>query len=320
MKAALFNDIGEPGDIEIRDIGVPHPAAGQALVRVHSTAINPIDWKVASGVRKDIFPVCFPWVPGWDMSGVVEEVAAGVTEVKSGDAVFGFIRGATGQIRNGGYAEFCTVDEALLVAKPDALSHAQAACLPLAGLTAWQGLVDQLKLQSGETILVRGGAGGVGSYVIQFAKHLGATVIASASAKNKEYLESLGADSVIDYTSEDVVAEAVRISPGGVDASYDCIGQNDVDAHLGAVKAGGRVVTIAGGPSPEAIEAHKLSFGARFIAHPAPAQLGEITALVEQGSVRLPEIEEVPLEAVADALTRSKAGHVRGKLVLKVAD
>ena len=320
MKAALFNDVGGPEDIEIREVGIPNPAAGHVLVKVHSVAVNPIDWKVASGMRKDLFPVCFPWIPGWDVSGMVVEVGAQVTEFQIGDAVFGFIRAGDGQIRNGAYAEYCATEASLLSRKPERLNHAEAACLPLAGLTAWQGLVDHAKLLSGETILIRGGAGGVGGYAIQFAKHLGATVITSASAKNKDYLASLGADIFIDYTSEDVVAEAVRLSQGGVDVCYDCIGQNDVDAHLGAVKAGGRVVTIAGAPSPEAVKAHKLSLGTRFVANPDIVQLREIGSLVEQEIVKLPDIEKLPLSAASAALARSKDGHVRGKLIFEIVD
>ena len=320
MKAALFNDVGAPEDIEIRDVGIPNPGVEQVLVRVAAAGVNPVDWKIASGARKQIFPISFPWIPGFDMSGEVVDVGAKATRWQPGAAVFGYIRMMDRQVCNGCYAEFVAVDEGLLVDKPVGLSHGEAASIPLAAQTAWYAMIETAALSAGETVLIRGAAGGVGGYAVQFAKHVGAKVIATASQRNHEYLGSLGADHVIDYHTHDVTAEALATSATGVDVLFDCVGVDDVDAHLATVKTGGRAVTIAGAPSAEVVQARGLALGQRVIVDAQAARLQQIAALLDTGQVRLSPLEELPLDAAAEALARSKAARTRGKLVLRIAD
>jgi NADPH:quinone reductase len=318
MKAAMFDDLGKPEDIVIRDIGVPHPAAGQVLLRVQAAGVNPIDWKVATGVRKQVFPISFPWTPGWDVAGEVVEAGPGVQAWQPGDAVVAFTNApAPGQRRNGCYAEYVAVDENLLVRRPDSLDPVQAAAIPLAALTAWQALMDTAGLKTGETVYIRGGAGGVGSYAVQFAHRVGARVISTASAPKHDYLRALGVDVVLDYQREDIVA-AVREAAGGagVDVLFDCVGTTDCDAHAPALRPGGRIVTIAGDVS-EAVQAEVGAAGYnRIVLSANAAELADIVAWLAAGELRLPSIETLPLERAGEALARSKAGRVRGKLVL----
>lgn len=318
MKAAMFDDLGKPEDIVIRDIGIPHPAAGQVLVRVQAAGVNPIDWKVATGVRKQVFPISFPWTPGWDVAGEVVEAGPGVQAWQPGDAVVAFTNApAPGQRRNGCYAEYVAVDENLLVRRPDSLDPVQAAAIPLAALTAWQALMDTAGLKTGETVYIRGGAGGVGSYAVQFAHRAGARVISTASAPKHDYLRELGVDVVLDYQREDIVA-AVREAAGGagVDVLFDCVGTTDCDAHAPALRAGGRIVTIAGDVS-EAVKAEVGASGYnRIVLTANAAELADIVGWLAAGELRLPSIETLPLERAGEALARSKAGRVRGKLVL----
>jgi len=317
MKAAMFDDLGEPESIRLREVGVPHPAQGQVLARVQAAGVNPVDWKIATGARKRVFPVSFPWIPGWDLAGEVAEPGPGVADWAAGDPVVAMVNAATpGQRRNGCYAEYVAVNADLLVRRPEALAPAQAAALPLAALTAWQALAEAASLGAGEQVYIRGGAGGVGGYAVQFAKRLGARVIATASPPKHEYLAALGADCVLDYQRPDLMDALRAQSEGGADVLFDCVGVDDCDAHAPALRPGGRIVTIAGDVSEAARQACGAGDYRRIILRPDAAQLATIADWLAAGELRLPSIETLPLARAGEALARSKAGRTQGKLVL----
>jgi NADPH:quinone reductase-like Zn-dependent oxidoreductase len=213
MKAVLLTGLGGPEMLRIAEVADPVAAPGEIVVDVHAASINAADWKVRRGVGR--YNVTFPHILGRDFSGVVAALGAGVTDFAVGDPVFG----VTEQGIEGCYAEKLAIKAAIVARKPERLSHAEAAAMGLTSLTALWAVEDTVKLQPGETILIQGGAGGVAGFAIQLAKHLGATVVTTASAANHTYVRGLGADRVIDYRSDDVVAEA-----GPCDVVFDTVG------------------------------------------------------------------------------------------------
>ena len=306
MKAAFFMRHGGPEVLQYGDLPDPVPGAGEALVDIHAASVNAADWKMRAG---NYAPVArFPYVPGRDFSGVVGALGAGVKDFKVGDPVFGVCD--VGQ--EGAYAEKIAIKAAILARKPDALSHAQCACLALAGLTALVSLEDTLQLKSGETILIQGGAGGVAGFAIQLAKHIGARVITTARAENHAYVRSLGADEAIDYRTEDFTRKA-----SGCDAVFDTVGGEVALKSFAVLRAVGRAAFIASGNaapvSPRAdVRAYRPKVG-RDRQH-----LERIVELVRAGAVRAPEIKRYPLSQAAAAHAVSEGRHFRGKLVLEV--
>ena len=306
MKAAYFERHGGPEVICYGDLPDPEAGLGEVVVDIHAASVNGADCKVLSGRYSRITD--FPYVLGRDFSGVVASLGDGVDEFAPGDPVFGVCD--VGQ--EGTYAEKIAVKAALVAPKPDSLSHVDAAALALIGLTVVDSIEDTLDLQPGETILIQGGAGGVAGFGIQLAKHIGAHVIATCSARNIDYVRGLGADEVIDYNAQDfanVVSDC--------DAVFETVGGDVAERSFAALKPGGRAAFIASGPTaPEPtrddVTAHRPRVG-RDRPH-----LLRILDLVETGAVRVPEIRTVPLEDAASALATSASRHLRGKLVLKI--
>jgi NADPH:quinone reductase-like Zn-dependent oxidoreductase len=298
MRAVLLRETGGPDVLRIEDVPTPQPSEGQALIRVRAASVNPIDWKYRSGRS----PKQLPAVLGNDISGTVERSLAG--GLADGDDVFGFAP-------TGGYAEYAVSPMQVLARKPDGVSHAQAAALPVAGLTAWQALFDHGHLQRGQTLLVAGAAGGVGHLAVQLGKHAGARVIGTGSARNREFVLGLGADEYVDYASQDV-AEVVS----DVDVAFDTVGGETTKTLVPTVREGGVVVVIAG-PPPEAEAAERGARAEVFGASPNSEQMSKLAELVAAGTVHV-EIEATfPLEDVARAHELSEGGHVRGKLILE---
>ncbi|MGE5146631.1 MAG: NADP-dependent oxidoreductase [Candidatus Eiseniibacteriota bacterium] len=306
MKAAAFSAYGGPEVLKIIDMETPKPGPGEVLVEVRAASVNPVDWKMRQGMLKDFFPVSFPRILGRDMAGVVAEIGAGVTGFKPGDRVYAM----NDAKKQGTLSEYMTIVPALLRPMPKNVDFVGAAALPLAFMTAWISLVKVGELKRGERILIHAAAGGVGSLAVQIAKHIGATVIATCSARNIDYVKGLGADQVIDYRATDFSA-AVR----DVDIVYETVGGKTYERSFKTLKPGGRLVWIrAEPPQGEALRpdvAVKLA-----IINPESDLLDVARELVEQGALK-PQPESVlPLAEAAKALQLSQEGHARGKIVV----
>ena len=306
MKAAYFMKNGGPEVLQYGDVPDPVAKPGQVLIDVHAASVNAADWKVRAGHYAPITD--FPYIPGRDFSGIVAALGDGVMDLAVGDAVFGVCD--VGQ--DGAYAEKVAIQPAIVARKPESLSHVECAALALIGLTALVSIADTLRLKAGETILVQGGAGGVASFAIQLAKHLGARVITTASAANHDYLRRLGADQIIDYNAQDFT-QAVS----GCDAVLDTVGGEVAKRSFAVLRPGGRAAFIASGntapPSPRADVVSLRPKVGRDRAH-----LDRAAALVTAGAVRVPEITTYPLSQAAAAHAVSEGRHLRGKLVFKV--
>jgi NADPH:quinone reductase-like Zn-dependent oxidoreductase len=306
MKAAYIERNGGPEIFKYGDLPDPAPGPGDVLVDIHAASVNGADWKVRNGDYGTSMK--FPYVLGRDFSGTVAALGEGVTDLKVGDAVFGVL--PAGQ--EGTYAEKLAVKGAVIAKKPDSLSHVNAAALSLIGLTALNSVEDTLKLKRGETILIQGGAGGVASYAIQLAKHLGARVITTTSAANLDYVRSVGADQAIDYNKEDFT----RI--GQVcDAVFETVGGDVAVKSYAVLKPGGRAAFIAsGGKAPESPRAD-----VQGLRPPVPRTrpaMERVAELFAKGAVRPPEIKLYQLSQAAEAHRISQGRHFRGKLVFQV--
>jgi NADPH:quinone reductase-like Zn-dependent oxidoreductase len=306
MKAMLLTGHGGPEMLRYGDAPDPTPAADEIVVDVHAASVNAADYKVRLGGQG--YNVKLPHILGRDFSGVVAATGADVSEFSVGDAVFGV--NAAGF--EGAYAEKLAINAAIVAPKPDRLSHLQAAAMALTGITAIWAIEDTAKLQSGETILIQGGAGGVAGFAIQLAKYLGATVITTTSAANADYVRSLGADRVIDYNAEDFTKVV-----SNCDVVFDTVGGDVQTRSFSILKPGGRLVWIA----PAAEGARPPRSDAKVL-RPAVtrdrAHLDRIVALLDASAVSPPPITRYDLADAASAHRVSEARHLRGKLVLAV--
>lgn len=306
MKASYFDKHGGPEVLKYGDMPDPVAGPGEVVVDIHAASVNGADWKVRAGSYAPL--ETFPYILGRDFSGVVSSVGDGVTDFKVGDAVFGVCD--VGQ--EGAHAEKIAMKASIVARKPDGLSHQEAAALALTGLTALVSIEDTIELKPGETILIQGGAGGVASFAIQAAKHIGARVISTASAGNVDYVKSLGADEVIDYNARDftkVVSEC--------DAVFDTVGGDVATRSFAVLKPGGRAAFIgSGGRAPESPRADVRSLRPKVGRD--REHLERVVELVRAGAVRAPEIKTYSLEEAAEAHKVSEGRHFRGKLVFAV--
>jgi NADPH:quinone reductase-like Zn-dependent oxidoreductase len=306
MKAAFIERHGGPEVLKFGEMPDPVAASGEVVVDIVAASVNGADWKVREGKSGQLSR--FPYILGRDFSGVVAAVGEGVGDLRAGDEVFGVCD--VGQ--EGAYAEKIAIKAAIVAKKPDHLSHVDAAALALAGLTAICTIEDTLKLKAGETILIQGGAGGVASFAIQLAKHLGGRVITTASASNHEYLREIGADEIIDYN-------AVNFSRvvSDCDAVFDTVGGDVAQRSFTVLKPGGRAAFIASGP-----QAPKPDRGDVIALRPSVGRdrqhLERIVALVALGAVRPPSVTRYQLNQAAAAHKVSESRHFRGKLVFLV--
>jgi NADPH:quinone reductase-like Zn-dependent oxidoreductase len=307
MRAVRLHEYGPPSVLVVDEIDRPEPKAGEVLIQVHAAGVNPIDWKLRAGYLQQYMPVTLPHTPGLDVAGTVVSVGDGVSDYAAGDRVFG--RGA------GTYAEYAVASTATIAHIPDGVSFDQAATLHVGGVTAWLGLFDSAHLEAGQRILVQGGAGGVGAIAVQLAHWKGAYVIATTSTPNVEFVRSLGADEVIDYTNVKV-EDAVH----DVDIVLDTVGGEVTAQSWSALKPGGILVTVVG--SADADVAAKLGVRTAAIRRAPETRpfLDELGALVASGAVK-PEIQRVfPLDEAAEAQAASETGHGRGRILLHVSD
>ena len=307
MKAMLLTNHGGPEMLRYGDAPDPVAGPGEVVVDIHAASVNGADPKVRRGGGRYQLSQ-FPHILGRDFSGVVSQVGPGVTDFAVGDAVFGVLDAGN----EGAYAEKLAIKAAIIAKKPDRLSHAEAAALGLISLTALTAIEDTARLKAGETILIQGGAGGVAGFAVQLAKHLGATVITTASAGNHAYVRSLGADRVIDYNTEDFTT----IGPI-CDVVFDTVGGDVRAGCYKVLKAGGRLVWIA--PAPEGFQVPRQDVETlRPDVKRDRAHLERMLALLAAGAVRPPEITHYKLADAAQAHQISEGRHLRGKLVLEV--
>ncbi|MFC4402572.1 NADP-dependent oxidoreductase [Gracilibacillus xinjiangensis] len=310
-KAVIINQYGSKDVLEEGTITLPELGANQVLVREKATSINPIDWKLREGYLKQMFDWEFPIILGWDVAGIIEEVGSAVTDWKAGDEVFA----RPDTTRFGTYAEYTVVDDNLLAKKPANISFGEAAAVPLAGLTAYQALFDHGKLEKGEKVLIHAGAGGVGTYAIQLAKEAGAYVYTTASPKNHELLQSLGADEVIDYHTTDI-KDVLK----DIDLVFDTIGGETQNNSFDVLKENtGRLISIVGEPNQD--KANERNVEAKGIwLEPDGKQLSKLAALLENGKMKSIVGNTFPLsqKGVYDAHALSETHHAAGKIVISV--
>lgn len=312
MLAITQDGFGGPEVLTPAKVERPAPAPTEVLVAVHATSVNPVDWKTRAGSGVHGMFGSGPVIVGWDVSGVVEETGPGVTRFAPGDEVFGMPRFPYPACA---YAEYVTTPSRQVARKPAGLDHAHAAALPLAGLTAWQALVDTADVQAGQRVLVHAAAGGVGHLAVQIAKSRGAYVIGTASAAKHGFLRELGADEVFDYRAADFAAEL-----SDVDVVLDSIGGDHVTRSVATLARGGVVVSIRGGGSEAAHEAAAAA-GVRIVpmmVEPDRTGLERLAALVEAGRLRVEVDRVLPLTEAAEAHRLGETGRTRGKIVLSV--
>ncbi len=305
MKAAFIEQQGGPEVLKYGDFPDPVAGPGEVVIDTFAASINGADWKVRVGDYKQ---TKFPYVLGRDFSGVISTVGAGVQDLRVGDTVFGVCEAG----QEGAYAEKIAVKAAIVAKKPSGLSHVEAAALALTGLTAMSAIEDTLKLQRGETILIQGGAGGVASFAIQLAKHIGARVITTTSAANLEYVRRIGADEAIDYNARDFTQVVANC-----DAVFDTVGGDVAQRSFAVLKPGGRAAFIASGaqaPKPNRDDVTSL----RPPVERARRHLERIAELFQAGAIRPPEIKTYRLSEAAEAHRLSESRHFRGKLVFKI--
>jgi NADPH:quinone reductase-like Zn-dependent oxidoreductase len=307
IKAIRYHQYDGPEQLQLEEIDCPQPQTGEVLVRVYAAGVQPVDWKIRSGLFKNFRPLSFPYIPGTPLAGVVEEPGPGVIEFQTGQAVFG-------RTEKGTYAQYTTVPVTSLALKPTSISFEEAATLPAGATTSWWALFLNGELQSGQTILIQGAAGGVGLYAVQFAHWKGAQVIATTSTPNLEFVRALGADRVIDYTVtpfETVVQK--------VDMVLDTVGGETLQRSLKVVKPGGTLISIVGQPyQPQAQQ-----FGIRATDPAQPlvvtrSMLETIAELLEAGVIKAVVGEVFPLAQAQQAHELSQSGHGRGRIVLHI--
>ncbi|TDD37601.1 NADP-dependent oxidoreductase [Nonomuraea terrae] len=291
MRAARFHEYGGPSVIRLDEVPTPRPGPGQVLVEVAATSFNPSEAGLRSGLLRGVFGTALPRTLGWDLSGTVVETGAGVTALTPGDRVYGLVAETA--------AEYVVAPADLLARAPETIPLADAAAVPVAGLTAWQAVHEHARLAPGQRVLVNGAGGGVGLFAVQFAKLAGAYVVATAGPRSAAAVRRLGADEVVDYTSDPL--------PGGMDVVLN-LAALPHEAAGALAGLGRRIVTIA---TP-------VEGGTHFVARDDPAQLGRIAALIDEGSVTVEVAESHPLTELAEIHRRAEAGDTRGKIVLRV--
>jgi NADPH2:quinone reductase len=315
MKAIAIREFGGRDKLERMDLPVPEVGAGEVLVRVKGAGVNPVDWKIREGRLKDLFPHRFPLIPGWDAAGIVEKIGPGVTRFRVGDEIFAYCRKPV--VQGGAYAEYISLIEEHMAVKPRNTTFTEAAGIPLTALTAYQALVDAAGIRSGERVLIHAAAGGVGGFGVQIAKDRGALVWGTAGNRNEEYVRSLGAERVIDYSRDDFRKVIRSAYPDGVDVVFDCVGGDVLKKSVEIVRKGGRLISIVDSLDERSLGRADIRFEFVFVA-PNSKELSELGQMVEQSRLRVHLEEVLPLEAAAKAHELSESRHTRGKIVLSV--
>lgn len=309
INAIQVHAYGDADQLKLERIARPEPQEGEVLVHVYAAGVNPIDWKIRKGWVKDFWPITFPYIPGVELAGVVEKVGPGVTTFQPGQEVFG---GSS----QGSYTEYGIAPANALALKPKKLSFDEAATVSTGATTAWQGIFDHGHLQPGQRVLILSGAGGVGLFAVQFARRIGAHVISTTSTRNLNFVRSLGAETVVDYTKEhveDVVHD--------VDLIFDMVGGQALTGALSALKPGGTLVTIVE-RIPEAAQAKANELGVQpvnFAAQVNSDLLNTFACLIDEGQIKAYIGHTFPLSEAAQAHELSEKRHGSGRIVLHIA-
>ena len=311
-----IHEFGGPEQIE--EIDVPDPLVGpdSILIRVKTAGVNPVDAKIRQGASKERWPHFFPLILGWDAAGVVERAGPAIRHLGEGDEVYAYCR--KDYVRDGTYAELVSVRAPSVARKPATASWEEAGATPLAALTAFQALHDALQVERGDTVLIHGGTGGVGSFAVQLARSAGAHVIATASAANHDFLRDLGAADAIDYNERDFADAVCESHPDGVDHVLDLVGGDTLERSAAVLRPRGRAASVLVPQGPGALAENDIDFSYVFV-RPDAGQLTAIAGLVDEGEVRVQVQEALPLADAARAHEQIESGHTRGKLVLNVA-
>ena len=308
MKAVVAHEYGAPDVLKLEEVPRPEPKEDEALVRVIASSVNPADPLTLTGKFAQEWGTHLPLVPGYDIAGIVEKTGAKVTQLKAGDAVYGY------PTFGGGWAEYVTVKEWEVARKPRSLGFVEAAAVPMGALTAWQALVSTAHLQAGQTVLVHGGSGGVGSFAVQIGKARGARVIATASTANQDVLKQLGVDRPIDYSTtkfEEVAKD--------VDVVLDPVGKDTLARSYAVVKKGGVVMSLVARPDRAECENHGIHC-AGIAVHPEAKDLAEIAQLIDAGKIKPIVSQVLPLSEAIAAQKQAATHHTRGKIVLRIAE
>jgi len=308
MKAIVVHEYGGPEVLKYEDAPVPEPKENEILVRVIASGVNPADPLIISGKYAKEFGTHLPLIPGYDVAGVVVKSGAKITKLKMGDPIYAYT------LWGGGWAEYVLATEGEAAPKPKSLTYIDAAAVPLAALTAWQALVNTAQLSAGQTVLIHGGSGGVGSFAVQLAKVRGAKVIATASTANQDLLKELGADVAIDYTKtkfEDVVKQ--------VDVVLDTVGGDTLARSYAIIKKGGMVTSLRGRPDQRELDKYEIR-GAPIAVRPNANELTMIGQLIDEKKIRVIVSQVLPLADAAKAARQAETHHTRGKVVLKIGD
>ncbi|CCD87279.1 putative NADPH:quinone reductase, Zn-dependent alcohol dehydrogenases superfamily [Bradyrhizobium sp. ORS 285] len=308
MHAVSIHSFGGPSELVLDDMPMPQPGEGDVLVRVRAASVNPVDYKTRSGGYPAVKQEQLPKVLRRDVAGLVERVGDTVTRFRTSDAVYAMLDREVG-----GYAEFVRVHEADAAKTPDGIDFVKAAAVPLAALTAWQGLFDHGHLKAGQRVLIHGGSGGVGHFAIQFAKNAGAWVATTVSDVDVEFVRKLGADKAIDYRNEQF-EDAVQ----DIDLVFDLIGGDTQDRSWTVLKRGGALISTLQKPDQDEAERRGVR-ATNYMAEPSGAQLAEIARLIETGKVTVVIDSTFPLQDVGKAHEHMEHDHVHGKVVLQVA-
>lgn len=307
MKAVRIRSFGGPEVLELADVDKPEPRDDEVLIRVRAASVNPVDYKIRSGSYPVVKQDQLPKVLGRDVAGEIERCGRAVRNFEAGDTVYAMLDGGPG-----GYAEYVSVKADIVAPKPGQLGYREAAAVPLAGLTAWQGLFDHGHLQPGQRVLIHGGAGGVGHLAVQFAKARGATVATTVGSGDVEFARRLGADQVIDYTRERFEEQVHE-----VDLVLDLIAGETQERSWAVLKDGGTMISSLARPSEEQARRHH-SHAANFMAHPDRDELIEIGRLIDQGRVH-PHVSAVfELKDAREAQAQLERHHSPGKVVLQM--
>jgi NADPH:quinone reductase-like Zn-dependent oxidoreductase len=308
MHAVRIHSFGAPNVLTVEDIPVPEPKPNEIVIRVSAASVNPVDYKIRSGQYPSVKKDQLPKVLGRDVAGVVERIGSRITRFEKGDAVYAMLGRDVG-----GYAEYAVATEAEAAPSPISLDFVQAAAVPLAALTAWQGLFDHGGLRAGQRVLIHGGAGGVGHFAIQFAKAKGAWVATTVSADDIDMARRLGADQAIDYKNE-TFEDAVQ----DIDLVYDLIAGETQKRSFAVLKDGGAMVSTLQKPDEALATKHNIR-AMHYMATPNAGQLEEIARLIDAGKVKVVIDAIYPLEQAAKAHQHMEHDHIHGKVVLKIA-